>query len=79
MKLQNMKSKQQATKRSKTKMTTLEQEIQVDRESWLEKKKFHLGEDAGEGHQWEKYVEEHGIPLLGEKQGVQSKNQELEG
>ena len=56
-----------------------EQEIEHDRESWLERKNFHLGKDVGEGKKLEKYVEEHGIPLLGEKQGVQSKNQELEG
>ena len=56
-----------------------EQEIEHDRESWLERKNLHLGKNAGEGQQWEKYVEEHGIPLLGEKQGVQSKNHELEG
>ena len=56
-----------------------EQEIEHDRESWLERTNLHLGKDSIEGQQWEKYVEEHGIPLLGEKQGVQSKNQELEG
>ena len=54
------------------------QEIEHDWESSLERTNLHLGKDAGEGQQWEKYVEEHGIPLLGEKQGVQSKNQEFE-
>ena len=56
-----------------------EQEIEHDRESWLERTNLHLGKDAREGQQREKHVEAHGQPLLGEKPCVQSKNQELEG
>ena len=37
-----MKAKRQAAKRRKVKFTTLEQEINVDRESWLERKNIHL-------------------------------------
>ena len=56
-----------------------EQEIEHDRESWLERTNLLLGKDAREGQQREKYVEAHGPSLLGEKQGVQSKNQDFEG
>ena len=56
-----------------------EQEIEHDRESWLERTNLHLGKDAREGQQREKHVEEHGIPLLVNKYGVQSKNQDFEG
>ena len=56
-----------------------EQEIEHDRESWLERKKLHLGKDAREGQQWEKYVEAHGQSLFGEKPCLQSKNQNIEG
>ena len=55
-----------------------EQEIEHDRESWLERTNLHLEKDVGEGQQREKHVEAHGIPLLDEKQKLQGKHQELE-
>ena len=51
-----------------------EQEIEHDRESWLERTKLHLGKDAREGQQREIFFKEHGITLLVNKYGVQSKN-----
>ena len=42
MELQNIRENRQAAKRRKTKLTPLEQEIEADRESWLERVKFHL-------------------------------------
>lgn len=42
MELQNIRANRQAAKRRKIKLTTLEQEIQVDHESWLERTKMHL-------------------------------------
>lgn len=42
MDLQNIRENRQAAKRRKIKFTTLKQEIQVDRESWLERKNMHL-------------------------------------
>jgi len=42
MELKNIKANRQAAKRRKIKLTTLEQEIQVDYESWLERTHFHL-------------------------------------
>ena len=37
-----MELNRQAAKRSKVKLTTLEQEINVDHESWLERENIHL-------------------------------------
>ena len=56
-----------------------EQEIEHDQEYRLKRTKLHLGKYAREGQQREKHVEEHGIPLLINKYGVQSKNQDFEG
>jgi len=53
-------------------LTSLEQEINADRESWLERTNLHLGKDYIEGQQRDNYVEAHDPSLLGEKQGVPS-------
>ena len=42
MELQNICENRQAVKKSKTKMTSLEQEIEVDHENWLERVNMHL-------------------------------------
>jgi len=42
MELQNIRENQQAVKRRKVKLTPLEQEINADRESWLERANIHL-------------------------------------
>jgi len=42
MDLRNIRENRQATKRRKVKLTLLEQEVDVDRESWLEKESMHL-------------------------------------
>lgn len=42
MELQTIKENKQATKRKKIKLTPLEQEIDADRESWLERVNMHL-------------------------------------
>ena len=40
--LQNIRENKQATKRRKVKLSLLEQEIDADRESWLERVNMHL-------------------------------------
>lgn len=42
MELQNIQKNYQATKRRKVKLTSLEQEIDADQESWLERVNIHL-------------------------------------
>lgn len=42
MELRNIRENQQAAKSRKVKFTTLEQEINADRESWLERTNIHL-------------------------------------
>ena len=44
MELQTIRENKQATKRRKIKMTPLEQEIEADQESWLERANIHLEE-----------------------------------
>lgn len=78
MDLQKIRANRQAAKRRKMKLTTLEQEIQDDHEYWLERIQLHLERMLEKGNNEKKHVEEHGIPLLVKKYGVQSKNQEFE-
>ena len=42
MELQNIRENRQAAQRSKTEMTSLEQENEDDRETWLERVNIHL-------------------------------------
>ena len=42
MELINIRENQQVAKRSQTEMTSIEQEIEVDRETWLERVNIHL-------------------------------------
>ena len=42
MELQNIRENRQAAKRSQTEMTSIEQEIEADRETWLERVNIHL-------------------------------------
>jgi len=42
MKLQTIRENQQMAKRRKMKLTSLEKEIEVDQESWLERVNFHI-------------------------------------
>lgn len=42
MDLQNIRENRQAAKRRKVKLTSLEQEINADRESWIERTNIHL-------------------------------------
>lgn len=42
MELQTIGENKQTTKRKKVKLTTLEQEIDADRKSWLERVNMHL-------------------------------------
>jgi len=42
MELQNIRANQQATKRRKVKLTLLEQQVDANRESWLERENMHL-------------------------------------
>ena len=42
MELQTIRENRQSAKRRKIKLTSLEQEIEVDRESWLERVNIHL-------------------------------------
>ena len=42
MELQNIRENRQAAKKSRNKMTSLEQEIEADRENWLERVNMHL-------------------------------------
>ena len=42
MELRNIRENRQVAKRRKVKFTTLEQEINADRESWLERTNIHL-------------------------------------
>jgi len=42
MELQNIRENRQAVKRRKVKLTPLEQEIDADREYWLERENMHL-------------------------------------
>ena len=42
MELRNIQENQRATKRRRVKFTTLEQEINANRESWLERTNIHL-------------------------------------
>ena len=51
MELQNMKAKRQAAQRSKTEMTSLEQEIEADRENLDWKGKYSFGKSIREGQQ----------------------------
>lgn len=44
MEQKNIRENRQATKRGKVKLTPLEQEIEADRESWLERENMHLEE-----------------------------------
>ena len=50
MELQNIRENWQAAKRRKIKLTTLEQEIQADRESWFERTNMHLEMMIGKAH-----------------------------
>ena len=42
MELQNIRENRQASRRSLTEMTHIEQEIEADRETWLERVNIHL-------------------------------------
>ena len=42
MELQNIRENRQAAQRSQTEMTPIEQEIEADRENWLERVNIHL-------------------------------------